>query len=236
MHPDCAEAHVILAEQAGTLEDEAEYYAQAVTAGERMLGPEVFQRDRGHFWGIVETRPYMRARQGLAQALEELGRLEEAVGHYQELLRLNPNDNQGIRYLLMPKLLELSRDVDAARLLKEYDEETANWAYARALLAYRLSGKSPAARKELRAALRANQHVPRYLLEDEPLPYVESYALGSPEEAACCVAELGPVFRATRGAVEWLAQEHQQYLKEQKARLRDKLKREKGKLRKRKGR
>lgn len=33
----------------------------------------------------------MRARFGLAQCLEELGNLDEAVGHYRELLRLNPN-------------------------------------------------------------------------------------------------------------------------------------------------
>jgi tetratricopeptide (TPR) repeat protein len=228
MCPDCAEAYVILAEQAGTLEDEAGYYAQAVAAGERMLGPDAFQRDCGHFWGIVETRPYMRARQGLAQALAELGRIEEAVVHYQELLRLNPHDNQGIRYLLMPTLLELGRDADAARLLKEYDEGTANWTYARALLAFRLSGKSAPPRKELRAALRANPHVPPYLLADEPLPHVESYSLGSPEEAVCCAAELGPVFRATPGAAEWLTSECRQYEKERDARLREKVRREKG--------
>ena len=31
-----------------------------MAAGERALGPETYQRDVGHFWGLLETRPYMR--------------------------------------------------------------------------------------------------------------------------------------------------------------------------------
>jgi hypothetical protein len=30
-----------------------------VAAGERSLGPKAFEEDAGHFWGILETRPYM---------------------------------------------------------------------------------------------------------------------------------------------------------------------------------
>lgn len=36
----------------------------------------------GHFWGILETRFYMRARAGLAEALWELGERDAAIlGH-----------------------------------------------------------------------------------------------------------------------------------------------------------
>ena len=120
----------------------------ALQAAERTLGSACFAENVGHFWGITETRPYMRARFGLAESLTAAGRIDEAMTHYQELLRLNPNDNQGVRYVLLPKLLAAGRDVEAARLLKEYDEESANWAYARALLAFRLSGRSAAADRE----------------------------------------------------------------------------------------
>jgi len=40
----------------------------------------------------------MCTRAALAQVLWRLGRCEEAVDHQRELLRLNPNDNQGLRY------------------------------------------------------------------------------------------------------------------------------------------
>lgn len=204
---DCADAHVILAEEAGSPQAAKNHYAQGVAAGERSLGAEAFDRDAEHFWGISATRPYMRARFGLAQSLSQLGQHEEAVSHYQELIRLNPNDNQGVRYLLMPRLLQLGRDVEAARLLKQFEEPSANWAYARALLAFRLSGPSAAARKELREALRINLFVPPMLLATEPLRQPESYQLGSPEEAAFCADELRPAFTATPGALDWLAAE-----------------------------
>ena len=41
-------------------------------AGELALGPEGFEEYDGHFWGFLETRPYMRARHGLALALLKL--------------------------------------------------------------------------------------------------------------------------------------------------------------------
>jgi hypothetical protein len=67
---DCADAYVLLAEEAAkSLEEAKNLYEQGVKAGERALGPQVFEEEAGYFWGIIETRPYMRARLGLAQCL-----------------------------------------------------------------------------------------------------------------------------------------------------------------------
>jgi len=110
--PDCADAYNLLAEEtAKSLEEVLDLYRKGVEAGERALGKKTFKEDVGHFWGLLETRPYMRARAGLAQSLWEAGQREEAVEHYWDLLRLNPNDNQGIRDLLMPCLIELGREL-----------------------------------------------------------------------------------------------------------------------------
>lgn len=68
--PDCADAYVLLAEEtARSLEEVRDLYEQGVKAGERALGPDAFKEFRGDFWGILETRPYMRARAGLAQQM-----------------------------------------------------------------------------------------------------------------------------------------------------------------------
>ena len=108
---DCADAYVLLAQEtARTLDEEIDLYKKGVEAGERALGKAAFKQNAGHFWGILETRPYMRARAGLAECLWESRRLEEAVEHYQDMLRLNPNDNQGLRYILMTHLIELGFD------------------------------------------------------------------------------------------------------------------------------
>jgi len=234
--PDCADAYVILAEQGASLETELENYTKAMAAAERALGPDVFEESVGHFWGISSTRPYMRAKLGIAQCLEQAGRTDEAVEHYQEMLRLNPNDNQGVRYLLMPRLLQTGRDAEAARLLKQYDEQSANWAYARALLAFRLSGKSKAAQRELREALRTNPHVPELLLDEEDFPLPPHYSPGSPEEAIICAEELRPAFAQTEGALDWLVAEHRRRQKELEARRKQRRRKQRGQKKRRKGR
>lgn len=79
---DCADAYVMLAEEtADTPEQAVELYAQGVAAGGRALGAAAFEEDVGIFWGLLETRPYMRARFGLALALWDAGRAAEAIGH-----------------------------------------------------------------------------------------------------------------------------------------------------------
>jgi tetratricopeptide (TPR) repeat protein len=204
--PDCADAYVLLAENQPTPEATIPFYEQGVAAGQRALGEEAFQEDVGHFWGILETRPYMRAREGLAQCLWSIGRLEDAVGHYQEILRLNPNDNQGVRYSLLTLLLDLDRDAEADRLMAAYDEETAHWAYSRVLLTFRKEGDSPRAAKLLKQASKANQHVPAYLLGIEPLPTeMPAYiSMGGKEEAVDYVVGNRRVWLNTPGAITWL--------------------------------
>ena len=179
-----------------------------MAAGERALGPAVFDEGAGHFWSDVRTRPYMRARFGLARCLEDLGQRDEALAHYRELLRLNPGDNQGARYAFLNALLLTGRDDEAGTLLRQFgDEPSALWQYGWALWAFRREGDCPASRQRLRAAFRSNRHLPGYLVGDSEWTDAapQSYAMGSREEAVICVDELGDAWKATPGALEWLA-------------------------------
>jgi tetratricopeptide (TPR) repeat protein len=206
---DCADAYVLLAEETAKSLDEAlDFYRRGVVAGERALGKKAFEEDVGHFWGLLETRPYMRARAGLAQSLWEAGSRDEAVEHYQDMLRLNPNDNQGIRDLLLPYLIELGRDADAENLFRQYKEDgMAVWMYSRALLDFRKKGNSLAATKSLKAAFEENKHVPAYLLGRKKMPrhLPDNYGFGDENEAIVFAHGNRSAWEATRGALEWLA-------------------------------
>ena len=207
--PDCADAYVLLAEEtAGAAREALDLYRKGVEAGERALGPRFFEDNEGYFWGVVESRPYMRARFGLAQVLWATGDKQSAIEHAQEMLRLNPGDNQGVRYLLMLWLLDTERDEEMAALVEQYrDDGTADGMYPQVLFAYRQSGDSQQARALLREAMKWNPHVPDYLLNRKrpSLPSGPLVTLGSEDDAANHAFYALPLWRKTPGALEWLA-------------------------------
>jgi len=198
---------VLLAEHAGSRKEALRLYEQGVAAGERLLGPDIFQQGVGHFWGWLETRPYMRARLGLARLLWTGGRRDAAVQHLQDMLRLNPGDNQGVRYTLAGFLLFLDRDEDLARLLQQYpDEGSAAWAYTKALLEFRQHGDTAAAQKSLKDARKTNRHVPAYLTGEKHPPAGEPgyYSPGDESEALNYVGGFLAAWKSTPGAIGWL--------------------------------
>ncbi len=185
-----------------------ELYRRGVAAGERALGREAFERDAGHFWGILETRPYMRARAGLADSLWDRGDYDEAIAHWRDMLRLNPGDNQGIRYLLAARLLYLDRDRETAAVVEQYPcDTTAFLTWIEALLLFRAHGDHPKARRVLDEALERNPFVPSYLFFQKALPreLPEYVGWGDEGEAQWCAAENLKAWRTTKGAIAWLA-------------------------------
>jgi tetratricopeptide (TPR) repeat protein len=207
---DCADAYVLLAEEeADTVGRALDYYQQGVSAGERALGPDYFREFAGEFWLLMETRPYLRARKGLADTLWQMNRRDEAIEHYREILRLNENDNQGVRYLLADLLLHLDRDDEVASLLnaKPYrDDWSATWLYTRALVEFRKGGASARAKKALGNALEENPHVPAYLAGRKRIPrdLPGLVGWGDEREAIAYAADHLNHWRRTPGAIEWL--------------------------------
>lgn len=208
--PDCADAYVLLAEETTRTPEEArELYERGVEAGERALGKEAFEDAAGEFWGILETRPYMRARAGLAEVLAVIGERRQAIEHYRELLRLNPNDNQGNRYLLTHLLLQESMDDELAELLAQYEDDgSAEWAYTRALWHFRREGAGENATAALQAAFAHNPHVPLYLVGAKKLPDLPPAYIGRGDEneAVAYLFEAVEDWIVTPGAAEWLAE------------------------------
>jgi len=205
---DCADAYVLLAEEtARSLEEAKSLYEKGVMAGERALGRQMSQDNVGHFWGILETRPYMRAQAGLAQSLWMLGKRQEAIDHYSGMLRLNPNDNQGIRYILAQCFLEIGADEDLEKLLDQYPEDAAaSWLYIRALWVFGREGESKRAKAFLKQALKVNPFVPSYLLAKKKIPkrLPEYIGWGDDREAVAYAAESIDTWRKTQGALDWV--------------------------------
>jgi len=139
-----------------------------------------------------------------------LGSRDEAIAHSRDMLRLNPNDNQGVRYVLAAWYAELAHDADLERLLREYREEaSAFWLWTAALLGFRQAGDSKKSQKLLKKAAGDNPHVAAYLLGDKAMPksLPQFYSPGEESEAICYVNEFSEAWRKTDGALPWLRQQ-----------------------------
>ena len=180
-----------------------------VVRAEERLGTQAFKEFAGHFWGFHETRPYMRARAALADALQRAGRIESAAVEVEGLLELNPGDNQGLRYRLLGTYLALGRMDDTRRLFGQYPDEfdfNTVFAWAKVLERF-LSGKLDEALKAVAAAEKQNGFSKNYLLGQRKIPknLADSYASGSKEEAACFAGDLQAAWNAHPAAKKWLA-------------------------------
>jgi tetratricopeptide (TPR) repeat protein len=206
--PDCADAYVCVGEMLPSADEAVQWFAWAVEAGERALGgPEGLTRYEKHFWDAWETRPYMRARLELAQSLWHVGDRDQAMEHCRRLLELNPGDNQGVRYVLCSYYCDSGRDDELAGLLQEYeDDDTADWHFSRALLAFRSEGDTDRARQRLQEANQANPHVAPLLVGTHmpPAELPHYVSIGDPSEAAHYVIHHLPAWRSTPGAVTWV--------------------------------
>jgi hypothetical protein len=157
---------------------------------------------------MIETRPYMRAREGLAHALWALDQQRQAIEHLLDMLRLNPGDNQGVRYTLVNWLLRVGDDQALGKLLDQYKGDAmASWAYSRALLRFRREGPSARANAALKKAIKANRFVPAYLLGRKQLPrrMPDYVGLGDENEAIDYAAGALQIWAKTSGALDWLA-------------------------------
>jgi len=205
---DCADAYVLLAQAASSLEEARELLEMGVAAGERALGRRVFREEVGDFWLIFETRPYMRARATLAATLWRLGRREEAVAHQRELMRLNPRDNQGLRYRQANWLLALACYDELDQLFAAHAGEGSapGFAYTRALAAFARADADVQAHALLANARQLNPHIPAYLTGRKRLPRKRpAYTVfGEESEAVDYAAGASELWGSVPGALAWL--------------------------------
>ncbi len=144
----------------------------------------------------------------LASLEWDIGDRQSALARGWELLRLNPGDNQGMRYVQLVRLMHAGSLAEIDRLLSLYPEEgTAAWAFGRALHLFRSRGPVGEANAALSAAKRSNRHVVPYLLGERELPLEspEFIGFGDEREAEAYVFDTIQLWDETPGAIACLA-------------------------------
>lgn len=103
----CLDAHAHLGNLVfeSTPEDALRHYQAGAGIGALSLGS-----DFGGVlaWGCIDNRPFLRCMHGLGLCLWRLKRLDEAERIFNQMLWLNPSDNQGARLLIADLRARLS--------------------------------------------------------------------------------------------------------------------------------
>ncbi|MFZ2325071.1 MAG: hypothetical protein WAV89_15425 [Ignavibacteriaceae bacterium] len=203
---NCADAYNLLAEvKAKTPLESLELFAKGIEAGKKSLGDE-FENYKGYFWGYHETRPFMRAMAGYSDVLWHIGERSKSIEILKEMVQLNPNDNQGMRYILITRLLILNRLLESEKLYKDYEDDySAQWHYSKAYLYFCKRSKQLYADKALKEAMEYNPYVPIYLLglTEMPEEMAEYTGVGDENEAIAYVDDSLELWANNKKALKW---------------------------------
>lgn len=198
-HPD---AYNMIAEAEQDPGKQLQLFKKGMQVGETDLGEAFFKQNKGMFWGLSETRPYMRAKFNYAMLEAAVGQLETAVKQCEELLELNEMDNQGVRYMLFVMYFDLGMYKQAKKLLDRFDEShTTTGAYNQVLLEYALNGITAAFKKLVKKAKEINPNVFGYLVGKKKLPKYPNY---DQEEAAEYVQGNHYIWSKHPDLIEWV--------------------------------
>jgi len=207
IYPDCVDAlHMLANIESRWQRDFVIGVKQAIEAGRRDLGEQFFRENKGHFWLLTETRPFMRALAALAEVLAgNEYHQAEAITIHEEMLDLNPGDNQGIRYGLLGCYLATKQYYKAQWLLERYPERSAFFLWGEVLLRFATEDEADAA-EILRDARRENPHVEQYFFPRKQCPNVRvaCYSPGDKTEAISCAQILHVAWKAHSPARKWL--------------------------------
>lgn len=124
---------------------------------------DIFNKENiGIFWGLMETRPYMRTKHSYMLTLMELGRYTEAIKQGEELLRLCKNDNQGIRYLMLGLYTVLEKFEECEKLYNNYTDDSTFMLFPLSVMYYK-KGDYKKAKKILKEIQENNEYILEYL-------------------------------------------------------------------------
>lgn len=208
LSPDCADAYVVLAENESKNIDEAEQlYKKGVEAGRRALGDLTNKNLERYFWKDLETRPFMRCVYGLAEVLHDSDRTNEAIGLWNELLRLNPPDNLNVHVQLIPALVQTGKLAEADKLLEQYrNESSPALCYSRALMLFKQDGDTEESRTALYKAMDINRFTIQKMLNFDKKNFSHSSKdlIHDKHEALSYLLHAYNDWLNTEGALDWV--------------------------------
>jgi tetratricopeptide (TPR) repeat protein len=215
MDSDCIEAYEYLGALEPIPETAILYYKNGIEIGKRIFAKTYFKDSIGNFWIIHETRAFMRCMQAYADCLIDMGRYHDSVLVYEEMIRLNPNDNQGVRDQLLLYLIRINEFNKFRKYDKMYREDLgAFMSFNRALFSFKTEGLSSNSNGLLQKAIKSNKYViPKLIQKTFDTEFPEVFGLGDENEALSYCYFAHKIWHETAGAIDWIKSKKEPVLK-----------------------
>ena len=182
-------------------------WGKAVDIGIRAFPREFSLGEDRLEWGWIENRPFLRAYQGLGCILFDVGEFDAAQRIFNNLLAMNPNDNQGVRGQAIKTAFALGLPGEVLKTCNKYKSDSmVDTTYGRALALFQL-GRKALAKKALEDAINLSPLVARELLKKRhtlPKGMSPGYVtMGGKDEAYYYWQDQGEFWEKTPGALEF---------------------------------
>jgi tetratricopeptide (TPR) repeat protein len=159
-------------------------------------------------WGFLENRPFLRLYHAYGLQLMKTGKIEAASDVFEDMLVLNPNDNQGVRGCIVDCHFALKEPEGVLSVCRQYPKDCMEQLlYGRSLALFQL-GKVKEAGKALDTAITTYPRIATELLmakHKKPKGIREGYVtLGGADQAFLYWKDHGHYWTETPGAIVFL--------------------------------
>ena len=181
------------------------YYAYGIELGRKKFAKEI-KSQRGHFWSIHETRPFMRCMINYAICLVTMNDIDSAMEVYKEIIALNKGDNMGVRNQYGLLLISKKMYNEYLKLDKQFHFESSPEAcFNRLLHSYVTTGESQQTVDLITKAKMQNKYFIGVLTsKSRPKSIPNSYEVGSKDEALIYGDYAYNIWHDVEGAIAFL--------------------------------
>lgn len=186
IYPNNLDAEAFIIENEKSLIKRLKKYDELLVKATKLLEEEnMFDEENiGAFWGILETRPYMRIRYNRLLLLKELGRFTEVIKEGEDMIRLCSVENLGVRHILLGAYCILEKFEECEAFYKKCVDRSAYMTLPMAVMYFK-KGDYKKSKQFLKKTDEENVFVLDFLLEGLEYETSETgyYSYGSEEEA-----------------------------------------------------
>ena len=169
------DAYKIYSEKAliATDGDEAiELMKKSLQESKKLIKNNTIEENMGKLWTVENARPFIKCKKDLGKLYEKNNYIDLAIKEYEDILKLDKDDNINIKYELVPIFFSKKRYKDIYDLTEKYSVENSLFMLYLKSLYYFCENDNINSKRFIKRSLDTNIYVTQYMLfikEDEDL-------------------------------------------------------------------